>query len=49
MQIVYVLKAIKDKKVSAEYHNTNLEWLTELMKNFIEEGYKVSLTEHRDE
>ena len=40
-----VLKAIKDQRVSAEHHNTNLEWITELMKNYIEQGYKVSLTE----
>ena len=45
MTIVYVLKAIKDQRVSAEHHNTNLEWITELMKNYIEQGYKVSLTE----
>lgn len=49
MQITYVLKAIKDERVSAEHHNTNLDWVSELMKSYIEQGYKVSLTEYRDE
>lgn len=46
MQIVYVLKAVKDERVSAEHHSTDLEWLTELMTSYVEKGYKVSLTEH---
>lgn len=48
MTIVYVLKAIKDERISAEHHNVNLDWLTDLMKRYIEQGYKVSLTEHRN-
>jgi len=46
MQIVYILKAIKDERISAEHHNTNLYWISELMKTYIEQGYKVSLTEY---
>lgn len=48
MKITYVLKVDKEGLIQMEFHDTNLEWLTERMQLMMERGYKVSLTEHRD-